>query len=189
MATTCGIPRYRPWKGPALLQHGFRPFFLAAGLWAAGALVLWLAMLAGAIALPTAFDPITWHAHEMLFGFAGAAVAGFLLTAVPNWTGRMPLQGLRLAGLAALWLAGRAAVGLSESTGPLAAAALDLAFPAALLGAVVREILAGRNWRNLPVCLALASLLAANVLTHLDALGLADKVRAANERVVTSLDA
>ena len=173
MATTGGIPRYRPRKGPALLQHGFRPFFLAAGVWAAAGLLLWLAMLKGALALPTAFDPITWHAHEMLFGFAGSAVAGFLLTAVPNWTGRMPLQGLPLAALSALWLAGRVAVALSELTGPFAAAALDLAFPAALLGAVLREIFAGQNWRNLPVCLALASLLAANALTHLDAIGLA----------------
>jgi uncharacterized protein involved in response to NO len=169
-----GIPRYRTWHGPALLQQGFRPFFLAAGLWASGALVLWLAMLMGAVVLPTAFDPITWHAHEMLFGFATAAMAGFLLTAVPNWTGRMPLQGLPLAGLMVLWLAGRAAVGVSAWTGALAAAALDLAFLTALLGAVGREILAGRNWRNLPVCLALAALLLANALTHLDAVGLAE---------------
>lgn len=173
MATGGGIPRYRLWKGAAVLQHGFRPFFLAAGLSATGALVLWLAMLNGALALPTAFDPITWHAHELLFGFAGAAVAGFLLTAIPNWTGRMPLQGLPLAGLAALWLAGRVAVALSELTGPLAAAVLDLAFLAALLAAVLREIVAGRNWRNLPVCLALAGLLSANALTHLDAIGFA----------------
>jgi uncharacterized protein involved in response to NO len=173
MATRGGIPRYRSRQGPALLQEGFRPFFLAAGLWAAGALILWLAMLQGAVALPTAFDPVTWHAHEMLFGFAGSVVAGFLLTAVPNWTGRLPLQGLPLAALAALWLAGRVAVALSGFTGPFASAALDLAFPAALLGAVAREIIAGRNWRNLPVCLALAGLLAANALTHLDAIGLA----------------
>ena len=130
-------------------------------------------MLQGGLALPTAFDPVTWHAHEMLFGFAGSAVAGFLLTAVPNWTGRMPLEGRPLAALAALWLAGRGAVAFSAVTGPLAAAALDLAFPAALLGAVAREIVAGRNWRNLPVCLALAGLLGANALTHLDAMGLA----------------
>jgi uncharacterized protein involved in response to NO len=168
-----GIPRYRAWQGPALLQQGFRPFFLAAGLWAAGALVLWLAMLTGTVVLPTAFDPVSWHAHEMLFGFAAAAMAGFLLTAVPNWTGRMPLQGLPLAGLAALWLAGRVAVAFSAWTGPLAAAALDLAFLTAMLGAVGREILAGRNWRNLPVCLALAALLLANALTHLDAIGFA----------------
>ena len=75
-AMTGGIPRYRTWQGPALLQQGFRPFFLAAGLWAAGALWVWLAMLSGAVMLPTAFDPVTWHAHEMLFGFVAAVVAG-----------------------------------------------------------------------------------------------------------------
>ena len=64
-----GIPRYRTWQGTCAAAEGFRPFFLAAGLWAAGALALWLAMLQGAIVLPTAFDPVTWHAHEMLFGF------------------------------------------------------------------------------------------------------------------------
>jgi uncharacterized protein involved in response to NO len=85
----------------------------------------------------------------------------------------MPLQGSPLAALAALWLAGRVALALSAVMGPWAAAALDLAFPAALLGAVAREIVAGQNWRNLPVCLALAGLLAANALTHLEAIGFA----------------
>ncbi|HET6520332.1 MAG TPA: NnrS family protein [Geminicoccaceae bacterium] len=172
-ALSGGIPRYRAWRGPTLLRHGFRPFFLGAGLWAAAALGLWLAALGGRLALPTAFDPVTWHAHEMIFGFAMAAVAGFLLTAVPNWTGRMPLQGLPLAGLALLWLAGRAAVACSGQIGAAPAAAVDLAFPAVLLAAVLREILAGRNWRNLPVCAAVAVLLLANALTHLAALGLA----------------
>lgn len=91
--TTTGIPRYRPWRGAALLAQGFRPFFLAAALWAMAVLVLWLCALHGLVTLPTAFDPLSWHVHEMLFGFVFAAMAGFLLTAIPNWTGRMPLQG------------------------------------------------------------------------------------------------
>ena len=106
---TRGIPRYRPWSGPALLSAGFRPFFLIAGLWAALALPLWLAELTGQLVLPSAFDPVAWHAHEMLFGFVMAAIAGFLLTAVPNWTGRMPLQGWSLGALALLFAAGRVA--------------------------------------------------------------------------------
>ena len=99
-AATGGIPRYRPSTGPAFLQEGFRPFFLGAALWSALALCLWLGNLAGHVALPTAFDALTWHGHEMIFGFAVAAVSGFLLTAIPNWTGRLPLQGGPLAVLA-----------------------------------------------------------------------------------------
>jgi uncharacterized protein involved in response to NO len=172
-ANAAGIPRYRPFEGPALLRQGFRPFFLGAGLWALAAMTLWVAALQGYVALPTAFGPVAWHVHEMLFGFVVAAIAGFLLTAIPNWTGRMPLQGLPLALLVVVWLAGRLAVFGSEAIGAGTAAVLDLAFLALLLGVVLREILAGRNWRNLPMPVALAGLLAANALTHADAVGIA----------------
>lgn len=76
-----------------LLQQGFRPFFLVAAFWSAAAMALWLLLLEGHVALPSRFDPLSWHAHEMLFGYAAAAVAGFLLTAIPNWTGRLPVCG------------------------------------------------------------------------------------------------
>ncbi len=158
--------------GAALFRQGFRPFFLGAGLWSFIALALWLAALAGGIELRSAFDPVIWHAHEMLFGYAGAVIAGFLLTAIPNWTGRLPLSGAPLATLAALWLAGRLAVATSDLIGAAVAALLDLAFPAALLAVVLREILAARNWRNLAMPVALGFLLVANALTHLDVLGL-----------------
>jgi uncharacterized protein involved in response to NO len=123
--------------------------------------------------LPTAFDPVDWHVHEMLFGFVIAAIAGFLLTAIPNWTGRMPLQGVPLAVLVGAWLAGRLAVGASAWIGAGIAAVLDLAFLTLLLGVVLREILVGRNWRNLPMPVVLGGLLVANALTHADAVGLA----------------
>jgi uncharacterized protein involved in response to NO len=171
---TGGIPRYRPSSGPALFQAGFRPFFLAAGLWAPASLILWLAAFAGNVALPTAFDPLAWHTHELIFGFAGATVAGFLLTAIPNWTGRLPLQGPALATLFVLWVAGRAAATGSAILGAAFAAGIDLLFPATLLLAVAREIIAGRNWRNLPMLGALALLLAANALMHAQAIGIAD---------------
>lgn len=170
---TAGIRRYRPLHGPVLLRQGFRPLFLGAALWALAAMLLWIAALQGYMAIPTAFDPVAWHVHEMLFGFVVAAIAGFLLTAIPNWTGRMPLQGLSLAGLVVVWLAGRLAILGSEWTGAVVAAALDLAFLLLLLGVVLREILAGRNWRNLPMPVALAGLLAANALTHADVAGIA----------------
>ena len=75
---------------PPVLTAGFRPFFLAASCWAVVALALWLAMLMGLIALPSRFDPLSWHVHEMLFGYLPAVITGFLFTAIPNWTGRLP---------------------------------------------------------------------------------------------------
>jgi uncharacterized protein involved in response to NO len=173
-ATTGGVPRYRPFTGPVFLQEGFRPFFLGAALWSALALCLWLGSLVGHVALPTAFDALTWHGHEMIFGFAVAAVSGFLLTAIPNWTGRLPLQGGPLAVLALTWLAGRAAVTVSAWIGAPLAAAVDLAFLILLLMAVLREVAAGRNWRNLPMPMALGLLIAANLLVHLEALDVAE---------------
>ena len=158
---------------PALLSAGFRPFFLLAAAWAAIAVPVWLAAYAHGYALRGALPPMTWHAHEMIFGFGLAVVAGFLLTAIPNWTGRLPLRGTGLAGLAALWVAGRVALLLSGEIGPAPAAAIDLAFPLLLAAAVARELIAGRNWRNLPVLAALGLLLAANTLVHLHALGVA----------------
>lgn len=126
-------------------------------------------MLTGRFDLPTAFDPVSWHAHEFLFGYLGAVAAGFLMTAVPNWTGRMPIVGWPLIGLFACWVLGRIAVTLSAGLPPIAAAAADLAFPALLLLAMGREILAGRNWRNLMVLAIFATVLAGNAVFHLEA--------------------
>ncbi len=176
-----GIPRYRLHGGPTLLSAGFRPFFLFSAIWACLAIPLWLALYAGAVPLPTILAPAVWHAHEMIFGFAAATVAGFLLTAIPNWTGRMPLQGAPLAVLVLLWLAGRMASLLPVEIGAVAVAVFDLAFPTAFLAVVGREIVAGRNWRNLPMLVALAGLLLGNLLVHLDALGLADTAVLGND--------
>jgi uncharacterized protein involved in response to NO len=164
------VPRYRTYTGPAVFAHGFRAFFFAAGCWAALAMVLWVLAWRGAIVLPTAFAPPVWHAHELVFGYGVAAVTGFLLTAIPNWTGRFPLQGRPLAALVLLWLAGRIAAASSAMIGPAVAAIIDVAFLIVLCGFVVREILAGRNWRNLPMPVALAFLAVANAATHVDTL-------------------
>lgn len=100
--TMTAIPRYRTHSGLVLFSAGFRPFFLGASIWAAIAIPLWLGAYAWGLIMPTRLAPSIWHAHEMIFGYAAATVAGFLLTAIPNWTGRMPLQGGPLALLALL---------------------------------------------------------------------------------------
>ncbi len=181
------IPRYRPHAGPAILSAGFRPFFLLAALWAAIAIPLWLALFTGRTDLPTLLAPPVWHVHEMIYGFGAATVAGFLLTAIPNWTGRMPLQGGPLAVLVLLWACGRAAVLASAWIGAPAAMVVDLAFPAAFLGVVAREIMAGRNWRNLPMLAALALLLTGNLLVHLEAVGVAATAAPGNRLGIATL--
>jgi uncharacterized protein involved in response to NO len=156
---------------PALLQAGFRPFFLAAAGWAVIGLALWLAMLIGGLALPSRLPPLAWHAHEMLFGFVLAGVGGFLLTAIPNWTGRPPVAGLPLAGLAALWLIGRIDALISAYLPLPIALLLDLAFPLALSAIAARELVAGRHWRNLPLLLPPLVLAAGSLLMQLEAEG------------------
>jgi uncharacterized protein involved in response to NO len=181
------VPRYRTHAGPAILSAGFRPFFLAGAVWAAVAIPLWLIVYTGGAVVPTLLQPLVWHAHEMVFGFAAAVVAGFLLTAIPNWTGRLPLQGVPLLTLVLLWAIGRIAVLLSAHVGALLAAVADLAFPALFLAVVAREIIAGRNWRNLPMLGALTLLLAANLLVHLEALDVADTGALGNRLGIATL--
>lgn len=165
-----GEQRIRRARLPAVLDYAFRPMFLAAGSWAVVALALWLAMFFGFLQLPTRFDPLAWHVHEMLFGFVMAAVAGFLLTAIPNWTGRLPVRGYRLAALAALWLLGRLACLISADLPAWVAITADLAFPTGLLAVAAREIITGRNWRNLPMTAPLALFIIADLLMHLESL-------------------
>jgi len=166
--------RRRAYRGPRIFSQGFRPFFLAASVWAALAQAIWLGMLAGRFDPPTAFDPVSWHVHEMIFGFVAATIAGFMLTAIPNWTGRLPVRGAPLAGLVLLWLAGRLAVLASASIGAGPAAAIDLAFLVAFALVAARELVAGKNWRNLPMAAALAVLAAANAAMHAEGAGWAE---------------
>ncbi|MEK7428818.1 MAG: NnrS family protein [Pseudomonadota bacterium] len=159
-------------KPPASLWSlAFRPFFLAAAIWAALALALWIVVFMTGGILPSRFDPLSWHIHAMLFGFVPAAIAGFMLTAIPNWTGRPPIQGGRLIALVLLWLLGRIAC-LVSATMPLwMAAAADLAFPVMLCAVATREIVAARNWRNLIMPVPIAVLAIANLLMYLELAG------------------
>lgn len=181
------IPRYRAFAGPALFSAGFRPFFLLGTVWAAIAVPVWLLVYFASAAPPFVMPPIIWHPHELIYGYAAAVVAGFLLTSIPNWTGRLPLQGWPLIGLVLLWIAGRIAVCCSQAIGPLLATIIDLSFPLAFLGVVAREIIVGKNWRNLPMLGALSILLIGNFLVHLETLGFADTALLGNRIGIATL--
>jgi len=140
-----------------LLRYGFRPFFLAAGLTAMLLVPWWAAGYAFGVPLGTGWPPTLWHGHEMLFGFIVAAIAGFLLTAVPSWTGARGFAGWPLAMISGLWLLGRIAVATSQLWPPRAVAALDLAFLPALALLVAPPLVRARN-RNTPLLAVLAAL-------------------------------
>jgi uncharacterized protein involved in response to NO len=169
MGSTMPTPRLRNDNGPAILSYGFRPFFFFGSLYSGLTMIVWLPLFYGELELSTLLVPVDWHIHELLFGYLPAVITGFLFTAVPNWTGRMPIQGTPLLFLVLLWLAGRLAVSFSAYIGWLPAMLIDLAFLTAICLVIGNEIVAGRNWRNLKVLAPLAVLLAANTLFHLEA--------------------
>lgn len=169
MKDDMAIPCTRPCKHPAILSYGFRPFFLLGSLHAALAILFWMPLLYGFLDTASAFAPVDWHIHEMLFGYIAAVATGFLLTAIPNWTGRLPVQGMPLLTLVLLWLAGRFAVFFSAVIGWIAATAIDSAFLFAVTAAAATEIIAGRNWRNLKVLVPVSVLFAANLVFHMEA--------------------
>jgi uncharacterized protein involved in response to NO len=150
---------------------GFRPFFLLSALFAILILPLWLLALDGRLYAGTYLDPVYWHAHEMIFGFAVAVIAGFLLTAVGNWTKRETAVGLPLLALAALWVAGRVVLTSPPMLPGWLIALVDLAFLPALMIAIARPLIATRNTRNLVMLGILAALFVANLVVHLDVLG------------------
>ncbi len=166
-----GIPRGLSRTGPVIFSYGFRPFFLGGALWAIVAMALWIAALSGFIDLGGDYGGPNWHAHEMLFGFASAVLAGFLLTAVPNWTGRLPVSGKPLVWLFALWCAGRLFLLVPDTVGVVTAAAVDGLFLPALLTICAREVIAGRKWKDLKVLGGLLALSVANIIFHVAAIG------------------
>jgi len=162
MGTAASIRAYR---GPVFFERGFRPFFFAAGAWGALALPLWLYLFVADAQIPAYVSGREWHLHEMLHGYLAAAMTGFILTAVPNWTGRMPVTGGRLAALFGLWLAGRVGFFFSAAA-PAPLAALEASYLVVLAALVWREVIAGGNRRNIPVCLLVSLLALSNVLFH-----------------------
>lgn len=155
--------RRRAYSGPAFLSRGFRPFFFLGACYAVLAIPLWLAAFTHGYAIGG--NALRWHMHEMLFGYLGAIVAGFLMTAIPNWTGRLPVLGTPLLLFVLVWIAGRIAMTAGDG---VAAGVVDAAFLVLLAGFAWREILNGKNWRNLPVCLFASLFALGNILFHLE---------------------
>lgn len=150
---------------PLLLSFAFRPLFLLVALQALLGIGLWSAWWSGLLALQWPVNPVYWHAHEMISGFAGAAIGGFLLTAVANWTGRPPVRGWPLALLCLCWLAARLA-----AVTPFVAAMAGVLWWTLLLVLVGRELLLARNRRNYKILLVLALFMLTEGLYHLAAL-------------------
>ena len=167
-ADTVEVDQGRP-KYPAVLGYGFRPFFLLAGFHALLALPLWIMLLHGRSPLQPALPAFAWHAHGMLYGFVTAAIAGFLLTAVPSWTGRRGFAGAPLAGLVLLWLAGRLLMTFPSSLAPGWVAAVDLAFLPTLALTLLPALIHSGKRRNFVFIGLLALLFASNLQFHLDA--------------------
>lgn len=160
------VPRGLKTTGPVIFSYGFRPFFLGAGLWAILTMLLWILSLTISIPLGGSYDALNWHAHEMLFGFGSAVLAGFLLTAVPNWTGNLPVSGQPLIILFGCWLIGRLIFLYPDLIDVRIAVILESLFLPLLLIICAREIIVGKQWKNLKVLLGLALLTAANIIFH-----------------------
>jgi len=156
---------------PAFLTHGFRPFFLGAGLLASLAILFWMARYAGIMAYETYFPAAAWHSHEMLFGFSSAVIAGFLLTAVPNWTGCAHLKGPLLAAFFAIWFAGRVLMWAPVFVPGVVIMATDVLFVALLIAWLAKAIWKARAVRNAIFILLVSFLLVASFLDHAAALG------------------
>ena len=171
----------------AFLSYGFRPFFLMGGLYAVIAVVPWAARFVSPDSQALTLLPTEWHAHEMLFGYTSAIIAGFFLTAVPSWTNRKPVSGKPLMALAVLWALGRLVNWLPDHVPGLAIAIVDCAFIPLLVALVIRALIAGWSKRNLIFLPIFAGLFAANVMVHLDRLDIASGIASQGHRLALDL--
>ena len=165
---TSSAEQMRRYTGHPLFSFGFRPFFLAGSIVAATIPLVTALAFSGAIGWDFPGGVLAWHGHELVYGFLSAVVAGFVLTAVPNWTGRLPLLGAPLAGLFLLWFAGRIAILSSGALDGLAVALIDVSFLFVLNMFLWREVLQGKNWRNAPVCALVLVFAVGNLVWHLE---------------------
>lgn len=155
---------------PAIWRQAFRPFFLAGSLFSIIALTIWVAALLGKSTLMPYPNIVFWHGHEMLFGFVGAIIVGFLLTAVQNWTGLRSTHGKPLIALFSLWLLARMLMMFGSSKAEWFIAVVDVSFFFAAGALVAQLLLKARNHRNLQFIPVLILLGIANLLTHLSAI-------------------
>ncbi|MCF6232483.1 MAG: NnrS family protein [Rhodobacteraceae bacterium] len=155
-------------KATGFLSLGLKPFFLGVALFAILAIALWALSLQGLNLITPTYGMHLWHMHEMLFGYGSAVLAGFLLTAVPNWTGRKPLSGVGLGALWLVWLAGRVAMMLGAP--PLELVTLDVSFLLLVIAVVTRDIVIARNWRNWVVLGPIALIALGNATFHVEAI-------------------
>jgi uncharacterized protein involved in response to NO len=176
--------RARHWP---ILALGFRPFFLLAAIFATAAIPLWMLIYQGALDPVSYLPPTIWHAHEMIFGFAIAVIAGFLLTAASNWTGRRTASGLGLAALVCLWIAGRVLIVAGGDLPSWIIVGIDVAFLPVLAVTLAVPILAAGNRRNIIFPIVLLVLGAINLSIHLGAAGVIDWDPARGLRVAIDL--
>ncbi|WP_269586043.1 NnrS family protein [Roseibium sp. Sym1] len=159
---------------PTVLTAGFRFFFLSAGLFSVFAMFAWTVWLgvhaAGGtfVSAPMSMAPHLWHAHEMMFGYTVAVIAGFFVTAVPNWTGTKEAGAVFVTVSGTVWVAGRLAVWFSASLDPLLVAAIDLAFIPILSTAVLGRLARKSQARNMVFLGLLTALFTGNLMMHLE---------------------
>lgn len=165
MNSTINVSTKKP--STALLAHGFRPFFLAVGLFGTLVVLAWAAFYLGGWPLPVGWSPLHWHSHEMLFGLVPAAIAGFLLTAITNWTGTKPLVGIPLLLMLMVWAAGRFAMAFADWLPMLFVTLVDMAFLPVLAFYVGTVLLRYKNYRNLILLAVLVLLSVGNLIMHL----------------------
>ncbi|MDO8606419.1 MAG: NnrS family protein [Phaeospirillum sp.] len=163
-------PVYKGAQGPVFFAAGFRPFFLFSAIQAVVMLPVWLLTFFGLLEVGTNWNPVVWHAHSMVFGFASAAIGGFLLTAVPSWTNSHHVSGRPLAVLFGLWLAGRIATGLAGILPPAVVAVADLGYLPLLAVLLAKPLIEAKKWRNIAFLPILGVLWLADLCVHLEAL-------------------
>lgn len=166
-----------PNRESVLFAYGFRPFFLLAGLWAVISMGMWLMIYSGAWEPELLLPPSWWHAHELLFGFLAAAAAGFLLTAVSNWTGQIRLHGRPLAALVAIWLAGRVCMLFAPLVPAWIASVADLMFLPLLVAATALPVIRSGRYHQGAFTALMGLLWVGNLLVHLEILGVVETAR------------